>query len=235
MPLRPPDDWPLRRASWPASAAGPLCGPRSRWQPAARSSRLSSSTQLRRTVSVHAAVRRTGELMARVNLCVGLLGQRESTQHAGAWTKSGRHDVRVDVVQNRRRLDVAGQVLLDSAADQRKEMALIHHAAAQHNPLRRQGADEVHQRPTLGSPPPMPRRDGPAAASPRAGPSGPPTRGPTPSLPGSRRETGSNRDRDRPGDHGAGECGPSRDESSRASVGPRSGRRRRCRCQWSSR
>ena len=137
--------------------------------------------------------------------------------------------------QDRRRLHVLVQQLLHLAPDQRKQRLVLHHAAAQDDPLGRDRANHVHQRQSqvvgLEWPGRMIGRQGIARLLPTIA---------------DRRAAGQSFQavavkravaRIGIGRAGRGECacGPSRDGSARASSCRRPARRRQCRCRSSNR
>src|SRR5690242_17422227 len=73
----------------------------------------------------------------------GLLGQRQCSQYARLIPQGGWHDVGVDILQDNRGLDVPVEQGLYLAPNKREEVALVHHAAAQDDALRREDAYEA--------------------------------------------------------------------------------------------
>ena len=59
------------------------------------------------------------------------MGESERADDAGIGTKSGWHDVRLDVGHHLPGTDVAGEQLDDASADARHERLLLEHAAAE--------------------------------------------------------------------------------------------------------
>ena len=81
--------------------------------------------------------------LERLLLKRGLLGKSQRAQHAHPTAQTWRHDVGIDVLENDRNLDVPVEQGQYFSLNQRKEVALAHHTAAQDDTLWGENAQEA--------------------------------------------------------------------------------------------